>query len=170
MEKWRPVTGYEGLYEVSDQGQVRSLDRVILRSNGVPMKVKGRVLQLKPGNKHDHLKVTLVNGSEQREVVWVHRLVALEWCERLPGQDVVLHGKEGPTVNRADHLRWGTYADNYADMAVHDTLPVYVPPDKCLAGHPMTPENVYVPPKRPNERRCRECQRIRERRFRRSAK
>lgn len=40
-EEWRPVVGYEGAYEVSDHGNVRSLDRIILKSNGVKYPKKG---------------------------------------------------------------------------------------------------------------------------------
>jgi NUMOD4 motif len=43
-EHWRPIAGWEGFYEVSDRARVRSLDRVIIRSDGRPYRAKGRVL------------------------------------------------------------------------------------------------------------------------------
>jgi NUMOD4 motif len=44
-EAWLPVVGYEGLYEVSDRHRVRSLRRVVARSNGSPYRVEPRVLR-----------------------------------------------------------------------------------------------------------------------------
>ena len=45
LERWRPVPGYVGCYEVSDQGRVRSVDRVITRRNGMRYRARGRVLR-----------------------------------------------------------------------------------------------------------------------------
>lgn len=160
---WRPITGYEGLYEVSNQGEIRSLPKTLNRHKTRPYATKMRLMTLRVGNKHGHLRVDLT-GPGGVTSHWVHRLVALEFCHREPGQDYVLHGPNGPADNRASELRWGTAADNYADMAVHGTIPEYVPPTHCHAGHAMTPENVYVWSKRPTQRQCRECQRERQRR------
>lgn len=44
-EVWKPIAGYEGLYEVSNQGRVRSLDRVVLRKNGQSQLCRGRLLK-----------------------------------------------------------------------------------------------------------------------------
>ncbi|AXH43888.1 HNH endonuclease [Mycobacterium phage Buckeye] len=163
-ENWRPVTEFEGYYEVSNQGRVRSVPRVTVRSNGVPLTVRGRIIVQRPGNKHGHLKVSL-----QRDGIWstrwVHRLVALEWCERAPGQDYVLHGPEGATVNKATNLRWGTAAENSADRKAFGA-PYPPPREMCEAGHAMTPDNIYRPPKRPNDRHCKACQRDRVRAYR----
>lgn len=171
-EEWKPVTGYEGLYEVSNQGRVRSLPKKVRRPHTRPYTTKLYVLKGRVGNKHGHIHVILTDHNGKARNHWVHRLVALEWCDRLPGQDYVLHGPEGPAVNRADHLRWGTHAENDADKDVHRTRPIYMPPERCSAGHLMTEENTYRPPKRPTNRLCRECQRKynRDARARRKAK
>ena len=44
IEQWKPVVGYEGLYEVSDQGRVGSLDRICRDKNGLAKKFKGKIL------------------------------------------------------------------------------------------------------------------------------
>ncbi|MDU6479009.1 MAG: NUMOD4 domain-containing protein, partial [Corynebacterium kroppenstedtii] len=44
-ERWRPVVGYEGIYEVSDQGRVRSLDRIITQHDGMKRPMRGRILR-----------------------------------------------------------------------------------------------------------------------------
>ena len=163
-EEWKPVVGFEGYYEVSNQGRVRSVPRVTIRSNGVPMTVRGRVLMTTPDGQYGYQKVSL-----QREGVWtthaVHRLVALHWCERGSGQDDVLHGPGGSQDNRAVNLRWGTPIDNATDRREFGA-PYPPPREMCGAGHAMTEENTYRPPKRPNDRHCKECQRQRVRDYR----
>lgn len=163
-ENWKSITGFEGLYEVSDAGRIRSVPRVAMRSNGVSMTVRGTILAQQTGNDHGHLKVVLIRNGRWSSH-WVHRLVALEWCDRAQGQDHVLHGPAGETVNTADNLRWGTPADNAADRKAFGKP---YPPRRthCTRGHALTPENVYVPPKRPNDRNCKECQRQRVRDYR----
>lgn len=164
-EEWKPIAGFEGYYEVSDQGRVRSVPRVTIRSNGVPLTVKGRVIAQHPAPPYGYQKVVL-----QRDGVWttfsVHRLVALHWCDRQPGQDDVLHGPAGSQVNAAWNLRWGTPVDNAADRREFGA-PYPPPREMCGAGlHPMTEENTYRPPKRPNDRHCKACQRDRVRDYR----
>ena len=158
------MSEFAGLYEVSNRGRIRSTPRVITRSNGVPMTVRGTVLAQHPGGKHGHLKVTLIKNGVQA-TPWVHRVVAVEWCERQPGQDYVLHGPAGPTINDIGNLRWGTAIENSADRKEFG-VPYPGPRETCAAGHEMTEDNVYRPPKRPNDRHCKACQRKRVRDFR----
>lgn len=165
-EKWLPVSGYEGLYEVSDQGNIRALPKKVIRPHTRPYVTKMHTLKPAPGNKHGHLHLTLVDADGVPQKHWVHRLVALAWCPRENGQDVVRHGINGPTDNRASQLAWGTHADNAADKDVHGTVPVYVPKTHCGNGHKMTPENTYIPPKNPTHRNCKQCQRERTRSYR----
>lgn len=163
-EKWRAVAGYEGLYEVSDMGRVRSLPRTIRRPHTRDYHAPGRVLKQRPANDHGHLAVTL-SREGFTEKMWVHRLVALAWCPRPDGADYVLHGPGGPTDNRASELRWGTAQENSDDKYVHGTVPVYVPATHCKWGHEFTEENTYRPPRRPGDRHCKECQRARVRKY-----
>lgn len=70
-ETWRPVVGHEGSYEVSDQGNVRSLDRTTIR-NGHVHKLRGKVLVPVRASEYGYLRVSLGRGKPQ----FVHRLVA----------------------------------------------------------------------------------------------
>lgn len=163
---WKPVPGHEGLYDISNLGEVVSLPRVVRRGSR-PYTTKRHTMTQTLGNDHGHLKVCLTGPDGKARHYWVHRLVALVFCERGEGQDYVLHGPNGPSDNRASELRWGTALDNAADAKAHGTAPVYVPPTHCSAGHTMTEENTYIPPNRGNERVCRECSRSRSREWRR---
>lgn len=109
-EIWKDVVGYEGLYQVSDLGRVRSLDRK------TRIKHKARIFKgaiLKPILKKStgYYVVSLHNNGKQKQQ-HVHRLVAESFCERKAGQDVVDHINTNTTDNRAENLRWTTTKGN----------------------------------------------------------
>ena len=122
-EEWRPVVGWEGLYEVSSLGRIQSLDRieVIVDKNGRVFRRsrRGRVLctyaelasyptvQLKDGDR-----------SERRNV---HRYVC-EAFHGLPEPGHEVSHRDGDRSNaRADNLEWATHAHNMRQRIVHET-------------------------------------------------
>lgn len=114
-EEWRPIAGYEGLYEVSNLGSVRSLDRIVKsKGNGVA-KIKGKRLK-QIARTGDYLDVSL-SKSGTHKIIRVHRLVAYAFCEKPIGCDQVNHKNEVRTDNRACNLEWCTsrYNNNYND-------------------------------------------------------
>ena len=114
-EEWRDIPGYEGRYQVSDQGRVRSVDRYVKCGQGGrgTRLVKGRVLR-PAGQKADpHLRVVLghkANGS------CVHSLVALTFLGPRPDGYDVRHLDGDPLNNRADNLAYGTRSENNIDV------------------------------------------------------
>lgn len=112
MEIWRDIFGYEGFYQISNQGNVRSLDRTQNRKNKGKIHYKGK--QIKPQrNSSGYLRVELkANGKQQR---WfVHRLVALHFVYNPDPQKntIVNHIDNNPLNNAADNLEWTTYGGN----------------------------------------------------------
>jgi hypothetical protein len=73
-EHWHPVPGFEGLYEIAPDGRVRSLDRVIVRSNGIPYTAKGQLMRPKRHHPCGLLSVSLSRAGKHR-TCYVHRLV-----------------------------------------------------------------------------------------------
>lgn len=119
-ERWRPVPGYEGSYEVSDAGRVRSLDRVVMRSDGRRRRFEGRLLS--PGVlRSGHLVVGLHRRGAQ-ETMCVHRLVLLAFVgPPAPGR-IACHNDGDASNNALSNLRWDTHKNNTADMRRHDTM------------------------------------------------
>ena len=58
MEEWRPIKDYEGLYEVSNMGRVRSLDRIIIDSKGRKHPFEGKIMKLQ-SDRYGYLYVSL---------------------------------------------------------------------------------------------------------------
>ena len=128
VEEWRQIAGFEGLYEVSNLGRVRSLDRVIVRSDGRSYIKQGQILTLTPNiGRRGYLRVALSKGHKQYKHFEVHRLVALHFVEGYQPGLVVNHKNEIKTDNRAVNLEWCTYQYNltYSDVVAWKRKPVY---------------------------------------------
>lgn len=120
--EWRPVVGYDGAYEVSEHGDVRSVERTIQRSNGADQIVPGKLLTKHPDRRGYHL-VSLTRGHKavHRRV---HRLVLEAFVGPCPDGHEGLHGDGDMHNNHRSNLRWGTRTENVHDSMRHGTLPV----------------------------------------------
>ena len=115
QEIWKDIEGYEGLYQVSNFGRVKSLDRYVLR-NGNSLFVKGIVLsQLNNGG---YLAVRLCNSGKYKNY-FVHRLVACAFVENLNNYTEVNHIDEDKHNNDFRNLEWcdRKYNVNYGSRA-----------------------------------------------------
>ena len=118
IEEWRPVVGYEGLYEVSSYGKVRSLDRYVKTCYGSYRLHKGKVLS--PGKDTDgYLKVCLsCNGKNK--MFFVHRLAAQAFLLNPDNLPEINHKDEDKTNNSVDNLEWcdRSYNNNYGTARI----------------------------------------------------
>jgi hypothetical protein len=123
MENWKAVPGFEGLYEVSDQGNVRSLDRIIqkkVRGKIVRSRHRGRVLF--PGLDTSGYFMVNLHAEQTRKCALVSRLV-LSAFDRLPKSGEECRHLDGVRTNNVrSNLAWGTASDNTADKIRHGTV------------------------------------------------
>lgn len=118
-EQWRPVVGWEGLYEVSTLGRVRSVDRVVRFSDGRTRRYAAQ-LRATHTDGFGYRKVTLKRAGKSQRVL-VHQAVAAAWIGPRPTGSEVCHNNGRRTDNRAANLRYGTRAENAADSIKHGT-------------------------------------------------
>jgi hypothetical protein len=117
-ETWKPVVGYEGLYEVSNMGRVRSLTKVCtITRNGITMDIPHPGKILTPQRRqHGYLGVPLYGkgGHKTRgfRTHSVHRLVAEAFIPNPNNLPEVNHKDEDKTNNRADNLEWMSHYEN----------------------------------------------------------
>ena len=108
-KEWRPVLGYEGLYEVSNMGNVRSLDRHLMYGN------RYGFLKGKPMKPHlistGYLMVDLYKNS-QRTHYLIHRLIAEAFISNPNNLPCIDHINTIKTDNRVENLRWCSYKEN----------------------------------------------------------
>lgn len=110
-ENWKPVKGYEGIYEVSDLGRVRSIDRVMVFKTGRAVLLKGRIMKQNTHYK-GYKRLLLSNGEDREHGHFVHRLVADAFIPNPDGLPEVNHKDENKANNRADNLEWCTHRAN----------------------------------------------------------
>lgn len=110
-EKWKPIVGYEQLYEVSDLGNVRSCERVVNHGLGESVRrLKSR--KIKPWqDNHGYHAVSLSKGGVVKKIK-VHRLVAEAFISNPENKPTINHINEIRNDNRVDNLEWATYQEN----------------------------------------------------------
>lgn len=109
-EIWKAVRGYEGIYEVSDQGYVRSLPREVGARNNKKRWVKGKMMTGSDnGNGYKSVMLT-IDGHGKRH--YIHRLVAEAFIPNPNDFSEINHKNEDKGDNRAVNLEWITHKDN----------------------------------------------------------
>ena len=104
IEEWRPIEGYEGLYEVSSYGKVRSLDRYVKNGHSSYRLQKGRVLS-PTKDRYGYLFVILTCNGKHKMFL-VHRLVAQAFIINFDNLLEVNHKDEDKTNNSVENLEW----------------------------------------------------------------
>lgn len=112
-EVWKDVKGYECLYQVSDKGRIRSLDRIVISGYGKPHRLKGKILKAQTHH-CGYLEITL-HKDGKRNTHKVHRLVAEAFLPNPDNLPCINHKDEIPYHNNVDNLEYCTqkYNINY---------------------------------------------------------
>lgn len=109
-ETWKAIDGYNGLYEVSNCGRVRSLDRVVHHPRYHNKRIRGQSMKLRT-DIHGYLYVGLSSDGAQK-MLKVHRLVLIAFVGEPAKNAVCMHLDNDPKNNRVNNLRWGTISEN----------------------------------------------------------
>jgi hypothetical protein len=120
-ERWLPVVGFEGLYEVSDQGRVQSLPRTVAHYCGGLRLFPGRVLIQTARKKDGYVQVPLSKAGHVKRA-YVHQLVANAFHGVRPEGRDAAHHNGNKADNRAVNVRWKTRAENSLDRIRHGTI------------------------------------------------
>ena len=115
-EIWKPVRNYEGLYEVSNMGRVKSLERTVRIGRGYRI-VPEKILKAEKNN-HGYLQLHLYREGK-RKLCRIHRLVAIAFLENHNNLPEVNHKDENKQNNCVENLEWcsRSYNNTYNDKA-----------------------------------------------------
>lgn len=113
-EIWKPIKGFEGHYEVSNYGRIRSLDYYSVMRDGRRKTVKGRIMSQIP-DRYGYPCVNLYDENHKMKHLTVHRLVAIAFIPNPNNLPVINHKDEDKTNNCVENLEWCTvkYNVNY---------------------------------------------------------
>lgn len=115
-EFWKDIPGYEGKYQASTLGRIKSLERTVCSSNQTATFeyiLKERILRPGKRDKCGHIAVVL---NAPRKTYGVHQLVMLAFAGDPPSGCCVLHNNGDPADNRLSNLRYDTQTENVIDV------------------------------------------------------
>lgn len=114
MEKWVDIKGYEGLYMVSNQGNIKALPKYVsyTRKNGKRCQRKSKEQIMIPHDNGNGYQYITLRKNAVRKNYYVHRLVAEAFCVHPVGCDYVDHINNAKSDNRAANLQWLTQKAN----------------------------------------------------------
>ena len=143
MENWKAIPGYDGIYEASDLGRIRTAEgKTTTNSLGQIRHWKQRVLRTKKlkntGRPSGVLEEYLTLYKDGKPKTFkVARLVAMAWCEGFEPGLTVNHKDCDPTNNRADNLEWLSNLDNVRHAIAHGIYSYHYRPVTIKVGNEM---------------------------------
>jgi hypothetical protein len=135
-EHWEPAPGYEGRYDVSSEGRVRSV-----RREGRHYGRTGVIMKPSRHN-YGYFYFSLYDDSGRHRRVMVHQLVAKAFLGPRPEGLEACHDNGDPTCNAVWNLKWDTHSGNMLDKQRHGT-DHQVNKERCPRDHPYDEENTY---------------------------
>lgn len=119
MEEWRDVVGYEGLYKISNYGNAKSLNKMVLCRAGKMRMVKGKIITKRINPVNGYVQYCLCN-SGAKEYLYAHRIVATAFISNPLNKTTVNHKDENKLNNIVDNLEWATQSENNAYNNLHE--------------------------------------------------
>jgi len=154
-DQWRAIPGWEGYYEASTSGQVRSIPRTVTSTTGVTAKRVGRIIRSR-ASRTGYRLITLSRDGVAKTFT-VHQLIALAFLGPRPERMAVCHNDGNRQNNAATNLRYDTYSANELDKVAHGTHS-QSRKTHCPKGHAYDEANTIFT-KGGRSRLCRTCNR-----------
>ena len=120
-EIWKDVVGYEGRYQVSNLGRLRSCDIVLTKKDGKNELRKGKVLLLQK-NCHGYYMHLMSDGSDIRKLIPIHRIVAEAFIPNPENKPCIDHINTVRTDNRVENLRWCNMSENMLNPITRERM------------------------------------------------
>ena len=154
-EEWRDVVGWEGYYQISNLGNLQSVARTVIRSNGHPQSFRRR--DLAPAPSLGGYMGFVLQRPGQFKRLYIHQMVLEAFVGPRPTGQQARH-KDGKNQNNTlVNLEWGTKRDNEQDKLRHGTDPKTVAGYICKRGHALKPPNVQPRGNGSPHGACRAC-------------
>lgn len=122
MEIWKDIKGYEGLYQISDLGNVKVISRRVINHRSGSTRLMREKLMNPFDNGHGYLVVSLRNG-EKRKNHYVHRIVAEAFLVNQDNKPNINHKDYNTKNNVATNLEWCTQKENISHSVSHMRKP-----------------------------------------------
>lgn len=127
MEEWRDIPGYEGIFQVSNKGRIKSLERTVedvFKGKKRIRPIKETILKVYE-NSNGHLRVEL-HYNNTRKRIFLHQLVAQLFIPNPNNYTVVHHIDHNPENNRVENLEWISDEEHRSMHAIEqNSKPVY---------------------------------------------
>lgn len=156
VEEWRDIPGWEGYYQASSHGRVKSVDRVVECRDGTKRNVRNRIL-MPVLDEYGYQMVCLCKGGECQSVP-IHRLVLEAFEGPRPEGMQGCHNDGDSQNNDLINLRWGTPSSNIMDTVIHGTHN-NARKTHCPRGHELTGPNLMASQLKRGYRSCLACNR-----------
>lgn len=153
-EIWLPIAGWDGLYEVSDLGRIRSLRRL----DSVGRTVAGRIMR--PSKHKKGYRFVCLGRDATKTYLRVHRVVLTAFVGACPEGMEGCHNDGNLANNRLANLRWDTPSSNTKDKVTHGTHNE-ARKDSCPRGHDLVAPNLVASKVLRGARECLACSRSR---------
>lgn len=154
-EEWRPILGWEGYYEVSNLGRIRSVDRFVVHTHSTGKRIaKGKILN-QHSNDYGYMFVMASKENKQRRI-WVHRAVLEAFVEVKPPGMVTMHLDNNPKNNNLSNLKWGTQKENIQQCTAEGRQ-ANVRKTHCPRGHELVESNLVKHHLKRGKRACYSC-------------
>lgn len=152
-EQWRPILGWEGYYEASNLGNLRSVERVVEDTLGRRNRLRSR--PMKPHvNRNNGRRMITLQGKGRLEKRTVSSVVLEAFQGPRPAGMQCCHSDGNALNDRIENLRWDSHAENERDKVRHGT---HQQASKmvCVRGHLLAVPNLL--PRRLPHRLCLAC-------------